>query len=92
MANAAPNSMPGKIAAAVAASYTGDPALDENGVIDAEEIDGMTFSSELGLIGNKAVDDGTTDDGVVGAVKDLVDGKVSVEAVAPEAAEAEDGP
>ena len=87
MANAAPNSMPGKIAAAVAASYEGDPAEDENGVIDANEIDSETFANKLGEISNKATvdpdtDEPTVDQGVVDAVTGLVDGKVSVDAVA----------
>jgi len=92
MANAAPNSMPGKIAAAVAASYEGDPAEDENGVIDAAEIDGDTFANELGRISNKATVDletgaPTVDEGVVDAVTGLVDGKVSVDAVAADGEE-----
>lgn len=97
MANAAPNSMPGKIAAAVAASYTGDPALDESGFIDADEIDDEALASELGKISNKATIDSasgepTVDQGVVDAVKGLVDGKVSVDAIEPAAAtDGEDG-
>lgn len=101
MANAAPNSMPGKIAAAIAASYSGDPALDDSGSIEADEIDDATLARELGAISNKATIDPATgeptvDQGVVDAVKGLVDGKVSVEAVAPgdadpEAGEAEEG-
>lgn len=97
LAHAAPNSMPGKIAAAVAASYTGDPALDESGFIDADEIDDEALASELGKISNKATIDSasgepTVDQGVVDAVKGLVDGKVSVDAVEPAAAtDSEDG-
>jgi len=97
MAHASPNSMPGKIAAAVAASYTGDPALDESGFIDADEIDDEALASELGKISNKATIDSasgepTVDQGVVDAVKGLVDGKVSVDAVEPAAAtDSEDG-
>jgi len=93
MANAAPNSMPGKIAAAVAASYKGVDT-DEDGLIDTvgplddpadAEIDADVLASELGEISNKATEDpetsaSTIDQGIVDAVRDLTNHKVSVDA------------